>query len=162
MGNSSDLILAYFEKEIKQEHIIDPYSILLKMITVGIYVIDVTCTLVMFSFVVYERSAGPYRSIINQLLAYFYGIVSSVLLNSLNKKSVFDNFLISVWYLWHCDVWAQQQLGLVWVFSNSFFNFCSSKANCSNDSMVSSTLTILDMFGKILVHLCLEAHETNE
>ena len=92
MGNSSDLILAYFEKEIKQEHIIDPYSILLKMITVGIYVIDVTCTLVMFSFVVYERSAGPYRSIINQLLAYFYGIVSSVLCKVIStEKSQFVN-----------------------------------------------------------------------
>ena len=92
MGNSSDLILAYFEKEIKQEHIIDPYSILLKMITVGIYVIDVTCTFVMFSFVVYERSAGPYRSIINQLLAYFYGIVSSVLCKVIStEKSQFVN-----------------------------------------------------------------------
>ena len=46
MGNSSDLILAYFEKEIKQEHIIDPYSILLKLITVGIYVIEVAGALV--------------------------------------------------------------------------------------------------------------------
>jgi hypothetical protein len=81
MGNSADLIMAYFEKEIKKEHIIDPYSISLKMITVGIYLIELTCTLVMFSFVVYERSgcAGAYRSIINQLVAYFYGVVSLVL-----------------------------------------------------------------------------------
>ena len=80
MGNSSDLIMAYFEKEIKKEHIIDPYSISLKMITVGIYVIELTCTLVMFSFVFYEWSGcvGAYRSIINQLVAYFYGVVSLV------------------------------------------------------------------------------------
>ena len=51
MANSSDLILAYFEKEIKREHIIDPYSIQLKLITVFIYMIEVTCALVMFSFV---------------------------------------------------------------------------------------------------------------
>ena len=90
MGNSSDLLMAYFEKEIKQDHIIDPYSILLKMITIGIYVMELTCTLVMFSFVVYERSgyAGAYRSIINQLLAYFYGVVSSVLCT---EKSQFVN-----------------------------------------------------------------------
>ena len=91
MANLSDLILAYFEKEIKQEHIIDPYSIQLKLITVFIYMIEVTCALVMFSFVVYERSgfAGAYRSIINQLLAYFYGGVSSVLFST--EKSQFEN-----------------------------------------------------------------------
>ena len=79
MENSSDLILAYFEKEIKQENIIDQIPILLKFITVGMYLIEVTCTLVMFSFVAYERwgYAGAYRSIINQLLAYCYGGVSS-------------------------------------------------------------------------------------
>ena len=95
MGNSSDLIMAYFEKEIKQEHIIDPYSILLKLITVGIYVIEVTCALVGFSFVVYERNgfAGAYRSIINQLLAYFYGGVSSILCKLIStEKFKFDNF----------------------------------------------------------------------
>ena len=88
MGNSSDLILAYFEKEIKQHHIIDPYSILLKLITVGIYVIEVAGALVGFSFVVYERSgfAGAYRSIINQLLAYFYGGVSSVLCKVISRE----------------------------------------------------------------------------
>ena len=91
MANFSDLILAYFEKEIKQEHILDPYSIQLKLITVFIYMIEVTCALVMFSFVVYERSgfAGAYRSIINQLLAYFYGGVSSVLFST--EKSQFEN-----------------------------------------------------------------------
>ena len=91
MANFSDLILAYFEKEIKQEHIIDPYSIQLKLITVFIYMIEVNCALVMFSFVVYERSgfAGAYRSIINQLLAYFYGGVSSVLFST--EKSQFEN-----------------------------------------------------------------------
>jgi hypothetical protein len=94
MANSSDLILAYFEKEIKREHIIDPYSIQLKLITVFIYMIEVTCALVMFSFVVYERSgfAGAYRSIINQLLAYFYGGVSSVLCKLFStEKSQFEN-----------------------------------------------------------------------
>ena len=95
MGNSSDLILAYFEKEIKQEHIIDPYSILLKLITVGIYIIEVSCALVGFSFVVYERSgfAGAYRSIINQLLAYFYGGVCSILCKLVStEKFQYENF----------------------------------------------------------------------
>ena len=59
MGNSSDLILACFEKEIKPDPITDPYSILLKLITFGIYVTEVTCTLVMFSFVVYEEVVLP-------------------------------------------------------------------------------------------------------
>ena len=49
MGNLSDLILACFEKEIKPEPITDPYSILLKLITFGIYATEVTCTLVMLS-----------------------------------------------------------------------------------------------------------------
>ena len=60
MGNSSDLILAYFEKEIKQEHIIDPYSILLKLITVGIYVIEVAGALVgFFSTDEVHNTEGP-------------------------------------------------------------------------------------------------------
>ena len=95
MRNSSDLILAYFEKEIKQEHIVDPYSILLKLITVGIYMIEVSCALVGFSFVVYERSglSGAYRSIINQLLAYFYGGVSSILSKLIStEKFQYENF----------------------------------------------------------------------
>ena len=95
MGNSSDLILVYFEKEIKQEHIIDPYSILLKLITVGIYIIEVSCALVGFSFVVYERSgfSGAYRSIINQLLAYFYGGVCSILCKLVStEKFQYENF----------------------------------------------------------------------
>ena len=95
MANLSDLILAYFEKEIKQEHIVDPFSILLKLITVGIYIIEVSCALVGFSFVVYERSgfSGAYRSIINQLLAYFYGGVSYILSKLISmEKFQYDNF----------------------------------------------------------------------
>ena len=80
MENSSDSILAYFRKEIKEEHFQDPFeSIPLKLITVVIYMIEVLSSLIMFSFVTYERKgcAGSYRSVINQLLAYFYGVVSS-------------------------------------------------------------------------------------
>ena len=79
MENSSDSILAYFRKEIKQEYFQDPFeSIPLKLITIVIYMIEVLSSLIMFSFVIYERSgcAGSYRSVINQLLAYFYGVVS--------------------------------------------------------------------------------------
>ena len=47
MENSSDSILAYFRKEIKQEYFQDPFeSIPLKLITVVIYMIEVLSSLV--------------------------------------------------------------------------------------------------------------------
>ena len=47
MENSSDSILAYFRKEIKQEYFQDPFeSIPLKLITVVIHMIEVLSSLV--------------------------------------------------------------------------------------------------------------------
>ena len=52
----------------------------LKGITLLIYVSEVISSFLMFGFVHYERSghAGSYRTLINQLLAYFYGGVSLI------------------------------------------------------------------------------------
>ena len=51
-------------------------SILLKILTSFFYIIEVIAAMIMFSFVYYERSgaAGSYRTVINQLLAYAYGV----------------------------------------------------------------------------------------
>ena len=53
-------------------------SIPLKILTSFIYLIEVIAAMIMFSFVIYERSgaAGHYRTVINQLLASAYGGVS--------------------------------------------------------------------------------------
>ena len=93
MENSSDSILAYFREENKQEYFQNPFeSIPLKLITVVIYMIEVLSSLIMFSFVIYERSgcAGSYRSVINQLLAYFYGVVTHQRNKSNLKKGHFQ------------------------------------------------------------------------
>ena len=51
-------------------------SIPLKILTSFFYIIEVIAAMIMFSFVYYERSgaAGTYRTVINQLLAYAYGV----------------------------------------------------------------------------------------
>ena len=51
-------------------------SIPLKILTSFFYIIEVIAAMIMFSFVYYERSgaAGSYRTVINQLLAYSYGV----------------------------------------------------------------------------------------
>ena len=59
---------------------IDPYgSVLLKLITIIVYIIEVISASVMFAFVAYETEgyAGHYRTFINQLLSYLYGGVRS-------------------------------------------------------------------------------------
>ena len=62
-------------------------SITLKILTSFLYIIEVIAAMIMFSFVYYERSgaAGSYRTVINQLLAYAYGIWVSYLIDFLNK-----------------------------------------------------------------------------
>ena len=55
---------------------IDPYdSVLLKLITIIVFIVEVISAIVMFSFVAYETGgyAGHYRTFINQLLSYLYG-----------------------------------------------------------------------------------------
>ena len=54
----------------------DPYdSLWLKMITVGVYMVEVFSSAVMIAFISFERDYGHYRTLINQLLSYLYGAV---------------------------------------------------------------------------------------
>ena len=80
-NSSSGIILANFEEEFEVEASdwIDPYdSIWLKLFTILVYIIEILASVVMFAFVKYETSglAGHYRTLINQLLSYLYGVVS--------------------------------------------------------------------------------------
>ena len=62
-------------------------SIPFKILTSFIYIIEVIAVMIMFSFVYYERSgaAGTYRTVINQLLAYAYGVWVSYSVYFVNK-----------------------------------------------------------------------------
>ena len=80
--NSSEHIkvtlLSFFEPD-KIEEWTDPYnSILLKLLTIIIYLFEVAASMVMLTFVSYETKGlfGHYRTVINQLLSYAYGAVS--------------------------------------------------------------------------------------
>ena len=80
--NSSEHIkgtlLSFFEPD-KIEEWTDPYnSILLKLMTILIYLFEVAASMVMLTFVSYETKGlfGHYRTVINQLLSYAYGTVS--------------------------------------------------------------------------------------
>ena len=67
---------------------VDRYdSIPLKILTSFIYIIEVIAVMIMFSFVYYERSgaAGTYRTVINQLLAYAYGVWVSYSIDFVNS-----------------------------------------------------------------------------
>ena len=71
-------------------------SIPLKILTSFIYIIEVIAAMIMFSFVHYERSgaAGTYRTVINQLLAYAYGVWVSYSVYFVNKfRIVKKNYL---------------------------------------------------------------------
>ena len=79
-NSNSGIILANFEEEVEVSDWIDPYdSILLKLFTILVYIIEILASVVMFAFVKYETSglAGHYRTLINQLLSYLYGVVST-------------------------------------------------------------------------------------
>ena len=68
---------AQFEPEMIEEWI-DPFdSITIKIMTLFVYLIESSASIVMFFFVAYETQgyAGHYRTVINQLLSYFYGTV---------------------------------------------------------------------------------------
>ena len=57
---------------------VDPYdSIWLKLITIGVYLVQILSALVNIAFVTFETNglAGHYRTLINQLLSYLYGAV---------------------------------------------------------------------------------------
>ena len=71
-------LLSLFEPD-KIEEWDDPYdSILLRLLTIIIYLFEVAASMVMLTFVSYERKGlfGHYRTVINQLLSYAYGAVS--------------------------------------------------------------------------------------
>ena len=60
--------------------LVDPYdSTWLKFITILVYVVEVIASMVMVAFVAFETQglAGHYRTLINQLLSYLYGGVST-------------------------------------------------------------------------------------
>ena len=64
----------------------DPYvSLWLKMITVGVYMVEVLSSAVMIAFISFERDYGHYRTLINQLLSYLYGVVNILVLFLSNK-----------------------------------------------------------------------------
>ena len=71
------IITSSFENQTTNaEEWIDPYdSVWLKILTFFIYIVEVKAALIMITFVYYETSgyAGHYRTLINQLLSYFYG-----------------------------------------------------------------------------------------
>ena len=71
-------LLSLFEPD-KIEEWDDPYdSILLRLLTIIIYLFEVAASMVMLTFVSYETKGlfGHYRTVINQLLSYAYGAVS--------------------------------------------------------------------------------------
>ena len=71
------IIRSSFENQTTDtEEWIDPYdSVWLKILTFFIYIVEVSAASIMITFVYYETSgyAGHYRTLINQLLSYFYG-----------------------------------------------------------------------------------------
>ena len=79
--NLTNLNLASFEPEVIEEWI-DPFdSTTLRLITVIVYIIGVLASIPLFYFVAYETEgyAGHFRTVINQLLSFFYGAVRMIL-----------------------------------------------------------------------------------
>ena len=64
-----------------REEWMDPFdSIWLKLLTIGVYIIEIFSAVIMMTFVDYETKglAGHYRTLINQLLSYHYGVVRKI------------------------------------------------------------------------------------
>ena len=79
--NLTSLTLASFEPEVIEEWI-DPFdSTTLRLITVIVYIIGVLASIPLVYFVVYETEgyAGHFRTVINQLLSFLYGVVRMIL-----------------------------------------------------------------------------------
>ena len=71
----------------RQNEFSDPYdSIWLKILTIVVYIIEVMASIVMLAFVSFEAQgfAGHYRTLINQLLSYLYGVVMIKFLDDFN------------------------------------------------------------------------------
>ena len=74
--NQTILRSSFENQTTNSEEWIDPYdSVWLKILTFFIYIVEVKAASIMITFVYYETSgyAGHYRTLINQLLSYFYG-----------------------------------------------------------------------------------------
>ena len=75
--NMTSLTLLSFELEVIQEWI-DPFdSPVLKILTGVAYTVGVLASIPILAFVVYETGgyAGHFRTVINQLLSFIYGVV---------------------------------------------------------------------------------------
>ena len=75
--NFKSFTIVDFEPE-EFEEWVDPYdTMVLKLLTVFVYLVEILAAIVMLSFVVYENQgyAGHYRTVINQLLSSLYGLV---------------------------------------------------------------------------------------
>ena len=77
--NLTVLLVVHFESVMEEkEEWMDPYdSIWLKLLTIVVYIIEIISAVIMMTFVDYETKglAGHYRTLINQLLSYHYGVV---------------------------------------------------------------------------------------
>jgi hypothetical protein len=73
------LFIPTFFEIVQSVEFVDPYdSIWLKLITIGVYLVQILSALVNMAFVSFETRglAGHYRTLINQLLSYLYGAVN--------------------------------------------------------------------------------------
>ena len=87
--NMTSLTLLSFELEVIQEWI-DPFdSPALKILTGVAYTVGVLASIPILAFVVYETGgyAGHFRTVINQLLSFIYGVVSKVVLGFVRADS---------------------------------------------------------------------------
>ena len=87
--NMTSLTLLSFELEVIQEWI-DPFdSTALKILTGITYTVGVLASIPILAFVVYETGgyAGHFRTVINQLLSFIYGVVSKVVLGFVRADS---------------------------------------------------------------------------
>ena len=87
--NMTSLTLLSFELEVIQEWI-DPFdSTALKILTGIAYTVGVLASIPILAFVVYETGgyAGHFRTVINQLLSFIYGVVSKVVLGFVRADS---------------------------------------------------------------------------
>ena len=77
--NLTVLLVVHFDRILEDnEEWMDPFdSIWLKLLTIVVYIIELVSAVIMMTFVDYETKglAGHYRTLINQLLSYHYGVV---------------------------------------------------------------------------------------
>lgn len=70
----------------------DTTALSVELVATLAYVIELISSIVLVAFVIFETSglAGPYRTIINQLLSYLYSLVSIEILNFHNSSFFAD------------------------------------------------------------------------